>query len=251
MLCARDISRMNTDTLLIKVSDEEDLRNLFSLDSNGVTMQSIGKEAFTSAVANLSAEQQQLAYGYYGAINSSDVHTVEMVNRSESLSANGVRLTGYTTGAGVDGGAGGGVNGSFGSGSYTIVVMNSTASIPDYRSGDGYTSRNSSAGELLAHELLGHGVGRTKGTSTYRHEDAIQMTNLYLRAQGITNVYRDGRSHGSRVVLSKSTATSIPSFVQIPITLQMNIRRKGPIELKPYIMHQDNTRVDPSYLGRP
>lgn len=49
-------------------------------------------------------------------------------------------------------------------------------------------SRTSSAGELLAHELIGHGLGRQNNSPTSRHEDAIQPGNLYLTATGTTNV---------------------------------------------------------------
>jgi hypothetical protein len=82
-------------------------------------------------------------------------------------------------------------------------------------SSDAYTTRNSSAGELIAHEMLGHGFNSTSGSPTSDHEDAIQMTNLYLRAQGITNVYRDGTQHGTGVQLTNGQATAIPYNNQV------------------------------------
>lgn len=180
---------------------------------------------------------------------------IEMVQRGEALTANGSAVAGLdrngnliTTGEGVDNKWGGGVNNpSAGSSSYSVIVMNSTANVGDFRSGGCYTIRRSSPGELLAHETLGHGVGGAGGSSTWGHQDAKQMTNLYLRTQGVS-IYRNGRTHGSGVVLSKTTATAIPTFIQVPLALQMKIDLKEPFEIEP--VKNDNTNVAPSYLGR-
>ena len=153
-----------------------------------------------------------------------------------------------TNGEGVDKNHGGGVNSPnkhFTLRSHSVIVMDPTKRISDYlkEPGGGYTSRVSSPGELLAHELLGHGLNGVKyapkfqkwqlRSPTWSHEDAIQMGNLYLRTQGI-GVYRDGKSHFSNVVLAESIATGIPRSVQMPSVLQKLIDRiKYPRQIEP------------------
>ena len=218
------------------------LRNLFSLASDGITMSSINEQSFNYAVSDLSTDAQQLAYAYFQAINSTDVHTVELIKREENLSKYGATSIGFKIGVELDK-KGGGVNLTYSNSrnSYSIILMNSTANIPGYVSNGQSTTKRSSAGELLAHEMLGHGLGWSFGSPTSGHEDAIQMTNLYLRAVG-QNYYRSGQGHiQDAPALIKVTATSIPSFVQIPQNIQMNISR---IRLTPVItVPIDNTRV--------
>jgi len=229
-----------------------DLRNLFSLSSDGVSVSSINEQDFVNAISNLSTDVQQLAYGYYEAINSTDIHTVEMLFQNENLTSKGQSLTNSNTGTCIDNKYGGGINFSYSNGdSYTIIVMNSSAKISDYVQNGKYITRSSSAGELLSHEMLGHGLGGALKSSSARHKDAIQMTNLYLRIQGYTNVYRNGSQHGpiGSPILTKSTATSIPSFIQIPLSIKMNIILKKPTVTMPTVtMPIDNTRVATPYL---
>ncbi|MES2430943.1 MAG: hypothetical protein V4556_08400 [Bacteroidota bacterium] len=202
------------------------LRELFKLSSDNLTMADISEKDFKNAVAGLSKDVQQLAYAYMNAINSkSSTQTVEMVNMNESLSAKGKSATGFTSVASLDVGTGGGrtVTESNSKNSYIVIVMNSQTPTQDNitSSTSGYSPIISSAQELLAHELLGHGVGYAKGrTSTYHHDDAVQMTNLYRRTQGM-NAYRNGAGHGSLVILSN--ATQAPSYAQIPANMQNQI----------------------------
>lgn len=69
-------------------------------------------------------------------------------------------------------------------------------------------------GETLSHELLGHGLSREEGSISYRHEDAIQMTNLYWRVKGKYNFYRDGSDHFNKNVLDRKTANDIPNYLK-------------------------------------
>jgi hypothetical protein len=203
------------------------LRNLFKLSSDKVTMQSINEKDFTAAVSGLSADEQKLAYGYYNAINSSDVHTVEMVYRSESLSTTAATLFGKSKGSDFDDLTYGGANTKTSNTStYSVIMMDNQKQVGDYINSSGASSfRSSSPGELISHEVLGHGVGTLRNSATAYYQDAIQMSNLYLRIQG-TGYYRDGSWHGKKssdAVLSKSTANQTPSFVQIPATMQSQI----------------------------
>ena len=78
-------------------------------------------------------------------------------------------------------------------------------------------STTSSAGELLAHKVLGHGLGRAKKSPTYMHEDAIQAGNLYLRAVGINNIYSEGSNHRQYAygaLMMKSDAETIPWYLR-------------------------------------
>lgn len=68
---------------------------------------------------------------------------------------------------------------------------------------------SSSGGELLAHELLGHGVGRVTGSVGARHADSIQLTNLFMRVSGNGHLQRDGTSHGGR--LTSAVSGSVPA----------------------------------------
>lgn len=126
---------------------------------------------------------------------------------------------------------GGGVNKRLSSNSdKTLILMNSQAII-----GDAFSNSNdskienykSSAGELLTHELIGHGLTLYNNFSyenTWRN--AILMTNLYCRVNKI-DAYRDGSNHenygeNSKVFrnemiirrLDKNNSTSIPNYLK-------------------------------------
>jgi hypothetical protein len=232
--------------------DMSQLRSLFKLDKDGVTLSPINEDAFTNAISNLNESQQQLAYGYKNAINSSNIHTVEMVYRSENLSSTGASISGQKTGNDIDNSAGGGLNiSNSGNSTFSIIVMDSKAKVTDFRSGGLPTTRSSSPGELLSHELLGHGVGRLNGSVSAHFVDAIQMTNLYLRAQGINNIFRNGAAHGKKpgeIALLKSDATSVPSYIQLPSTLIMSISLTKLNAIIPLPI--DNTYVSPKLYLR-
>ncbi|WP_089837093.1 hypothetical protein [Chitinophaga filiformis] len=84
----------------------------------------------------------------------------------------------------------------------------------DYRIGKKYIKRGPSFGEALAHEILGHGVPDVKGQAGFKQEDAIQMTNVYLRSQGEMNIYRDGGQHARTGHLDPEIAKGIPPMYQ-------------------------------------
>lgn len=192
-------------------------QSLFKLGKDGKTFKSISETAFAKATKNLSSDKLALATSYMTAINSSSNQVVSMVSRSQKLSNTISGLfPGNTTGADIDNHFGGGVNIPYGTnGSLSVIVTNSTANVSDFvnPSTGAAITRSSSAGELLAHETLGHGMGVTSGSATFGHEDAIQMTNMYMRSQG-SNLYRDGTNHGTQVLLNAKQASGIPSIYQ-------------------------------------
>jgi RHS repeat-associated protein len=195
-------------------------RRLFAGDKK--TFGTIREGQFNDATKNLSADQKSLVKGYVDAINSTQVHTVEVARRGESLKdANSVINIGGTmtrTGGDVDAAAGGGFNIPTATGTHSVIVMNSTANIPDYRdnnTGNLVPGMTSSRGELLAHELLGHGLTNfNPGGSQFLN--AIQLTNLYHRVTGTGNLYRDGTSHGGTtgIPLTYPQASAVPLYLQ-------------------------------------
>jgi len=191
------------------------LRNLFQLDGN--RMKQIDEGAFNNAIAGLSADERALANAYFLAINSDEIHYVDMTMSYEALNSKTITAFGLaanTKGSCIDKEWGGGANKSYGTGSISVVIMDSKANVPDFvyvPNGKNY-SRYPTPAELLAHELLGHGYGKSHGRTEpwHQHEDAIQMTNLYWRVRGYNNFYRDGTWHGAGHNLGGTTSRKIP-----------------------------------------
>ncbi len=191
-------------------------RRLF--DGDKKTFAAVREGQLNEATKNLSADQKSLAKGYVDAINSTQVHTVEAVRRGESLKDANSTQFGDRTGKDIDASAGGGFNVPTANGTHTVIVMNSAANIPDYRdnnTGNLVPGMTSSRGELLAHELVGHGLTNfNAGGSQFLN--AIQLTNLYHRVTGAGNLYRDGTSHGGTtgIPLTYPQASGVPLYIQ-------------------------------------
>lgn len=193
----------------------KDLLRLFKLNRDGMTMQSINPEAFDKAINGLSSDEKALAKAYYLAINSSDMHHIDLCLQDEDLNSKTKKAFNekrWTSGTEVEYFTGGGINKKTKNGSFTIVIMDSTTGIAyTHNKTKMAYKRYSTPGELVSHELLGHGYGRSIGSPSSRHEDAIQMTNLYWRVRGYNNFYRNGSDHGiNNPTLSKSIANEIP-----------------------------------------
>ncbi|MBS1561135.1 MAG: RHS repeat protein [Bacteroidetes bacterium] len=229
------------------------VRQMFKLEPDGKTLAHIDPETFNRAVSGLTVDQQQLAYGYMQAVNGTALHIVEVVSRSETLSGasqQAFKAHHLHTGEDVNMLAGGGVNaGQFNSqgqlvGTRTVVVLDATFLVPDYQFSNSLVteSHSSSLGELLSHELLGHGLGRVRGSQHASHQDALQMTNLFLRTQGVTSLYRNGASHGDRQLLSMQDATGVPNYLLMGISLQLNVAKYWMPSLAP--VQRDKTAVN-------
>ncbi len=207
------------------------LRALFVIDTDGLTMKRIDQSAFNHAIQNLTVEEKALAKAYFEAINSSETHMVDMtfsyetinnqsINAFQSVnfgsSSNPQYLNQGNQGNVLDPWVGGGVNlGTANNGSFSIIILDSKVGVDFiYKKNGVHYNRFSTPAELLAHELLGHGFGRSINSSTYSHEDAVQMSNLYWKVRGYTNFYRNGTRHGSGMVLLESVARDIPIHFQ-------------------------------------
>ncbi len=215
---ARRLNRIIRQTF--KGREMREARRLFKREGN--TFKSINQGRLQDATANLSPDQRSLVEGYTDVINSTQVHTAEVVKRGENLNdANSIQLIGTTitrTGADVDVAAGGGFNTPITNGTHTVIVMNSTTNITDYRdnnTGNLVPGMTSSRGELLAHELLGHGL-TTFNPGGSQFLNAIQLTNLYHRVTGTGSLYRDGTRHGgtTRTPLTYPQASGVPAYLQ-------------------------------------
>ncbi|MCL6220781.1 RHS repeat-associated core domain-containing protein [Zunongwangia pacifica] len=174
--------------------------------TKGKKFKGISQSDFDDATKNSSADEKALANGYFEAVNSSEIHTVEAVKRGEKFSNSALsdqfgyyNGDGKINGADADDATGGGFNFKTGTGTHTVIVTNSTIPITDYRdnsTGARVTNRTSTAGELLAHELLGHGLTNYNAGGN-QFLNAIQLTNLYQRVTtGSSRFYRDGSRHG-------------------------------------------------------
>jgi len=213
----------------------KDLRKLFKLGDDGKTFQPISEADFDKATSGLSDDEKALATGYYKVINDKSLHKVSCITRDQTIGSenadvlnsgkydgiqnktDGTAFKSTDKGSDFDDATGGGTCRKTDYGDLTIIVMNSSVKIGDYvntKTGEAVTNYTSSPRELSAHELLGHGLGRSLDSKTWGHEDAIQLTNLYLRVRGVNSRYRNGTSHGSRVELDKDKATSIPSYLK-------------------------------------
>lgn len=174
------------------------LNKLFKLKGN--TFKRISDKKFDKAISKLSPEQQALAKGYKEVINSKEVHNVEVVKQSENLSALSQKTFGMQTGKQINDIAGGGVStwipGSDPKNNFTnerveVIVMDPTNpfSVKDRATGVNSTMIPT-AGMISAHEILGHQLASIKGSVNASALNSVQVDNLYLRSQGITNSYR-------------------------------------------------------------
>ena len=195
------------------------LNTLFQLSSDGKTMKGINKRQFIEAIEGLSPDEKALAKGYFKVINSNGIHWVDMTMRNEYLHKKTryfFQITKWQTGADVDFPYGGGVNCSYANNGYfTIIVMDSSAEVDFVNRANGlHYKRHSTPAELLAHELIGHGLGRSVNSIYSRHIDPIRLSNLYWRVRGYRSFYRDGNDHGDKTILSRAIATGIPFFLK-------------------------------------
>jgi RHS repeat-associated protein len=165
----------------------EKLKSLFTIKGN--KFNGIDKKDFKSAVKGLDKDSKALAKGYFKAINSNKVHQIEVVSRNEPTSSLAQKGGYPASGAEVDKDYGGGSTMHTKGGTYSIVVSDSTDPISylDTKTGSN-TSAPSSPGEIMAHEVLGHG----------RHwlidSKSIQMSNIFLRATE-SSLQRDASDH--------------------------------------------------------
>lgn len=200
--------------------DEEfsNFRNLIVQNGkkqNGKSLAPISQEALSSAFAGitLNEDQQALVDMVVNTINSNDVHKVEYVRSSGSLSnkATSAFLPRFMSGSmgpymqdilEKNGGlpisllineGGGGVTTPTKIGSYSIIVIGG-----EHPNGRAVT---------IGHEIIGHGRSWAAGLGdAYQHVQAIRTENLILRVMGIPFI-NSGINHGP------GTLVPNPSFL--------------------------------------
>lgn len=189
------------------------LKKLFKRDGN--TFRSIDEKAFLKATKGLSEAQKALAKGYKDAINSkTETHVVDVVKRKENLSMKASIAFADLKAADFDKRMGGGGNKATSTGSISVVVLDSKDR-GEYMTSDLFSTveRPSSVGERMAHEVVGHALGRVNNVDDA--DAAIQVTNVYLRANGIRNVFRDGGQHSNENGrMLPDQAQQIPSYLK-------------------------------------
>ncbi len=190
------------------------MSKLFKIGKDGVTFESINKSEFKAAIKGLDKESKALARGYFNAINSKETHTVEVVKRSEKLSSASLASLKAQhdnvskTGLDIDKNHGGGFSGSTPKdGIHAIVVMDSKSKI-EFQYSDN-VARASLPGEILAHELIGHGMGG-RVMLTDGKDEAVQAGNLFLKAAGYTYYRKD---HGLQPNDPNTNPRGIPSYL--------------------------------------
>ncbi|WP_282079917.1 hypothetical protein [Aquimarina algiphila] len=74
----------------------------------------------------------------------------------------------------------------------------------------------SSAGEKLAHELIGHGLSFFNQGVGSQHVNSIQASNLYKRVTsgGSYRFYRNGASHSNRVTIPGTISWQVPLYLK-------------------------------------
>ncbi|PSL34555.1 DUF6443 domain-containing protein [Chitinophaga ginsengisoli] len=191
----------------------EKVQSLFQIGKDGVTFNSISMDAFIDASSGLNEDQLTLAGAYLLAISQDATHVVSVLKSGENAEAGTEKLLEASADL-LDFKDGGGLNKSYGENStITGIVMDSKV-VGDmaYVQKDGkYVERGPSFGEAIAHELLGHGVGWSLSNPVFNQEDAIQMSNVYLRSQGL-DVYRNGGQHNRGRLIEPSVAKDVPQY---------------------------------------
>lgn len=213
-----------------------DFNKLLDLESDGKTFKKISQASFDAATKGLSVDEKALAKGYFEAINDDKRHVVSLLYASENVSKHTADalnttktpLTANSKASKIDDYYGGGVNYSTSQGDVTVIVLSSSAKVGDYKSySNSYIApKASSNGELLTHELIGHGLTLLHSYSEHNTwKNAILMTNLYLRTHGQPDIYRDGSNHKSPTeavmqttqnqhFLTKEQSKEIPSYLK-------------------------------------
>lgn len=210
---ARRIIRQN-----FKGNKNRKIRRLFK--TKGKNFKNISKSKLAKATKGVDKKTATLASAYASAINSENIHKVEVVKRGDKLSSfsqskTALGLLGRKTANNVEKLDGGGVNAPLrGGGNLTIIVMNSQVPVPLVNSSTNTITPQINVPSTLSHELLGHGVGRVLNSNGSEHQDAIQMENLSLNVQGLGNFYNDGSSHKKNGTLPANIYSGVPTHFQ-------------------------------------
>ena len=185
--------------------------------TKGKKFKGITQQDFDDATQNSSTDEKALAQGYFDAVNSGEIHTVEAVRRGKKLKSGLSTFFGDKNGKDVEN-SGGGFNYKTATGSHSVIVVNPKVELDFVNNTTGNLFKDKvQAGDLLAHELLGHGLTNYNvGGSQFLN--AIQLSNLYLRVvNGGPKIYDNGAGHGGNPY-----GGAIPGTIgwQIPLYLR-------------------------------
>lgn len=181
-------------------NDKKEFRDLLKIGKDKKTFEKIPLNKFMSATKGFSDDELALATGYMDKINSDETNYVEAVFSTEDVSEKGQAALldkDISTGLKLDREAGGGANSRLDANStITVFVMDSKSESKSdkdfiYTKTKQYTNMISSGGQILAHELIGHGGG-----GRYTALQSIQAENLYLRVIG-SSIQRTGLGHAN------------------------------------------------------
>lgn len=199
---------------------------LFKLGKDGKTFSKISGKDFRAATKGLSKDAKALAKGYRDAVNGKITHVVEVVKRSEKLSAYARSHSSFAnmqTGADLERAGGGhthlgnathrnGINDSYGDeGTFSAIVYDSRKGNAPAQNLPSFEFK-ASPGELLAHEVLGHAMAMSKGIIDHT-EQSIQATNLYLRVNTLFPNYHQRLDHGVGQI---ANPFGIPNYLSDP-----------------------------------
>jgi hypothetical protein len=205
--------------------DGKNMRALFQL--KGKTFKKINQKDFDNAVAKLKSEDAKaLAKGYMTAINDKNDHYVSVIKRNENVSIDDKKVA-EGIGNTLDGRIGGYFDKNDGGGTtlvsedktttFSVIIYDATTST-ELLDKNSNTRINQAADnrEISAHEIIGHGLGATSGSPTYRYEDAIQVSNIVLRAvMNLQSAYNDGYKHTQgQPTLSATEAQKVPTYIR-------------------------------------
>ena len=205
----------------------KELRKLFSIGKDGMTFNKIDQKSFDAAVSKLkSTDAQALAKGYMKTINAEKSVFVNVLKGDNEVAKIENPRVG-TQFKGTDGSPslitsltgrqydnfGGGVTSPVSSeGNYLVGIRMGTNAETNYvNAANGGTVRQSAtAGELSAHEILGHALAGMYGYPN-NGQQAIRASNIYLRNEN-SDLYRNGGgAHGA--VMSEEEASAIPGYL--------------------------------------
>ena len=181
----------------------------------GDRFQTIDEAKFNEAMQDLSPDDHALARGYKDAINAPEKLFVQVVRQGERIMpihdemSVGIKTEAtvwglaWPIGRELDQQWAGGLTTSVGDQSLSVVLMNPRRALQDYRTWgglQGYHPRPATMGEMMAHEVIGHGWGAQVDQATTpitHHRIAIQVGNLFLRVvYSQHGLFRDGTDHG-------------------------------------------------------
>ncbi|CAL2091059.1 conserved exported protein of unknown function [Tenacibaculum sp. 190524A02b] len=184
--------------------------------TKGKGFKKISDKKFARATRGATKDEKALASAYRNSINSNNVNLVEIRKSKEKMSSftqkYGVLALANDKKGSVLNNFGGGLSfkvGRKGIDTWSGVLLDSKQQVPFGNIFGMQTPITNDPGDTLAHELLGHMLGKMNNSSSYNHIDAVQTTNLYYRVIGKGQFQWNGTGHGK--TLPSNIYSGIPT----------------------------------------